>query len=158
VAERFCLDTSFLINGWHKRYRIDVFPSLWDTLSVLMQAGTVFSCHDVYLELQHQDDELLVWAKERAAAFEKPTEEVLAELARIMGRFSNFAAQGGAKNRADPFVIAHARVDGAIVVTDEQWADRQKATKPPKVPNACDALGVSWMRPIDFLGAIDIKL
>jgi hypothetical protein len=52
VAQRFCLDTSFLINGWHKRYRIDVFPSLWLALGVLMDDGSVFSCDDVYRELQ----------------------------------------------------------------------------------------------------------
>jgi len=157
VTQRFCLDTSFLINGWHKRYRIDVFPALWDAMGVLMQEGSVFSCDDVYAELKEKEDNLLQWAKIHRDAFEKPTEEVLANVSEIMARFSNFAAQGGARNRADPIVIAHARVDDAVLVTDEQPVARQKPTKPPKIPNVCSELGIPWMTPIDFLAAIDIS-
>jgi hypothetical protein len=98
----------------------------------------------------------LEWAKTHKNAFEKPAEEVLAKLSQIMARFSNFAAQGGAKNRADPILIAHAQVDDAVLVTDEQPSDRQKPTKPPEIPNVCSELGIPWMTPIDFLAAIDI--
>jgi len=156
VTQRFCLDTSFLINGWHKHYRIDVFPSLWDALGVLLEEGTVFSCDDVFGELKDKEDDLLEWAKTRRNAFEKPTEEVLANLSKIMTQFSNFAAQGGAKNRADPIVIAHALFDDAVLVTDEQPSEKQKPTKPPKIPNVCSKLGIPWMTPIDFLAAINL--
>lgn len=156
MTQRFCLDTSFLINGWHKHYRIDVFPSLWDVLGTLMDEGVVFSCEDVFRELKDKEDTLLKWAKQHRNAFERPTEEVLGNLAQIMRRFSNFAAQGGARNRADPIVIAHAQVDDAVLVTDEHPSEKQKPTKPPKIPNVCSTLGIPWMTPIDFLAAIDI--
>jgi len=123
-----------------------------------MDEGVVFSCEEVYGEIKKQDDALFKWAKERVTVFKKPTQEVLEQLKQVMSRFPNFAAQGGSTNRADPFVIAHAWAVGAIVVTDEERADRQKATKPPKIPNACDKLGLSWMTPIDFLAAIGIEL
>jgi len=157
VTQRFCLDTSFLINGWNKRYPVNVFPALWDALSGLMGRQLVFSCEEVYNELKHQQDALFDWAKARRAAFEKPNEEILEELARIMAQFRNFAAQGGgSRNRADPFVIAHARVAGAVVVTDEEPVQRQKPTKPPKIPNVCEEIGVLWMPPADFLAAAGI--
>ena len=147
-----------MINGWRKRYPITVFPSLWETLAVLMDEGVVFSCDEVYGELKRQKDELLEWAKGRRGAFERPTEEVLSQLATVMSRFPNFAAQGGSGNHADPFVIAHAQVADAVVVTDEEWAERQRPTKPPKIPNVCEELGIPWMSPAEFLAAIGITL
>ncbi len=157
MTQRFLLDTSFLINGWHKRYRIDVFPSLWDAIGGLMDEGVVLSCEQVYQELQGQRDTLSEWAKKRRSVFKEPTEEVIAELSTIMTRFTNFAAKGGgSNNRADPWVIAHAIVNGAIVVTDEQPAKRQKPTKPPKIPNVCDELEILWATPIDFLAKAGI--
>jgi len=122
-----------------------------------MDRRVVFSCEEVYNELKDQQDALFDWAKARRGAFEKPNEEVLEELARIMTRFRNFAAQGGgSRNRADPFVIAHARVAGAVVVTDEEAVQRQKPTKPPKIPNVCEEMSVLWMPPADFLAATGI--
>jgi len=124
-----------------------------------MGNGIVFSCEEVYRELEDQQDELFEWAKKHKDVFKKPTEEVLELLTQVMSQFRNFAAQGGgSRNRADPFVIAHAQAAGAVVVTDEEWAERQKPTKPPKIPNACSELGVSWMTPAEFLAAIGVEL
>jgi hypothetical protein len=153
----YCLDTSFLINGWHKRYRRDVFPSIWVALESLFQERVVFSCEEVYLELKEQEDDLFDWADNHKAAFLPPTEEVNDQMAYVMSKFPNLAAKGASLNRADPRVLSLARVSGAIVVTDEQPAEKQKATKPPKLPNACEGLNIAWIRPIDFLAAMKIK-
>lgn len=154
---RYCLDTSFLINGWQKRYRPDVFPSIWDELTALIADSTVFSCEEVYLELKEQEDELFAWAERQKSAFIPPDEEVNLEMGQIMARFPNLAAMGSSVNRADPWVVAAARAKGAIVVTDEQPSEKQKPTKPPKLPNVCEGLDVRWMRPIDFLAALNLK-
>lgn len=156
--QQYCLDTSFLINGWHKRYRRDVFPTIWVTLESLLENTTVFSCEEVYLELKEQEDDLFEWVEARKKSFYQPNEEVNDEMLNVMSRFPNLAAKGTSLNRADPWVLAVARVMGATVVTDEQPAEKQRATKPPKLPNACEGLNVPWMRPIDFLAAMKIKL
>jgi predicted nucleic acid-binding protein len=155
--QRYCLDTSVLINGWHKRYRPDVFPSIWATISDLMLDATVFSCEEVYLELKEQDDDLFKWADERRKSFLQPDEYVNDEMLNVMARFPNLAARGASLNKADPWIVAVARVSGAVVVTDEQPSEKSRSTKPPKLPNVCEALNVQWMRPIDFLAAMKIK-
>jgi Domain of unknown function (DUF4411) len=153
----YCLDSSFLINGWQKRYRPDVFPSIWTTLSSLIDEKVVFSCEEVYLEIKEQQDDLFKWVDAHKRAFLQPDENVSSEMLKVMAKFPNLAAKGAALNRADPWVVALARVNGAIVVTDEQPAEKQKPTKPPKLPNVCEGLDIRWMRPIDFLAAMKIK-
>ncbi len=157
MTVRFCLDTSVFINGWNKRYRIDVFPSLWDEINRLLQSGVAFSCDEVYRELAYQDDALSSWAKERKAFFELPSEQTVLTYSELIHRFPNFAAQGGAGNEADPWLIAHARLAGAIVVTDEQSASNPRSTKPPKIPNICEHLSLRWMTPIEFFAACKLS-
>ena len=153
MNRRFCIDTSVFINGWNKRYRKDVFPTLWEKLDAMLTIGSAFSCHEVYLELTHQADELAAWAKERRLCFEDPSENTILTFKEIIHHYPNFAAVGGAGNDADPWVIAHAKLAGAVVVTDEQPAPTQRPTKPPKIPDVCEALEIKWMPPIDFFAA-----
>ena len=158
-SQRYCLDTSCLINGWRKHYCRSVFPTLWDKIDELIDASTIFSCDEVYRELEKQDDDLLEWAKQRRKElFEKPTELTIAEVATIMRSHPTFAAAGGSTNAADPWLIAHAKIANAVVVTDEHYADNQRPTKSPKIPNVCEELGMKWMKPVDFFEAVGIKL
>lgn len=151
---RYCLDTSVFINGWNKRYRVDVFPSLWEKLNVLLHKGTAFSCDEVYRELVYQDDALAEWAKARKQFFELPTEETVLTFRELIHHYPNFAAQGGTGNDADPWLIAHAILAKAIVVTDEQAATNPKSTKPPKIPNICEQLpDLRCITPIEFFAA-----
>jgi hypothetical protein len=156
--QRFLLDASVFINGWRKHYPIDVFPSFWRSLSRLFEDGTAFSCWDVFEEIRRHDDELLAWVKERQHVFEKPTEDTIFEIQYLMHAFPNFAAIGGSTNAADPWVIAHARQGKATVVTCEEIADRIKPTKPPKMPNVCEMVGVEWKSPIEFLKLCNVVL
>jgi hypothetical protein len=154
----FCLDTSFLINGWWKRYRRDVFPTLWDKIDELLYAGNAFSCREVFDDLKKQRDALFVWARQRKEFFYEPGDEVIANMKQIMARYPNFAAESGHTNASDPWVIAEAMARGAIVVTDEVSAPNQRISKPPKIPDVCNALNVGWASPIDFLAAAEIRL
>ncbi len=75
----------------------------------------------------------------------------------IMNSLRSFAAQGGSNNEADPWVISHAWIGKAILVTDEAYEDR-RPTKPPALPKACEHFGISWLSPLDFLKRIEIRL
>ena len=152
----YLLDTSIFINGWRKHYHPEVFPAYWSALDALIENRKVLSCEAVYDELQQQRDELADWAKERKRIFRSPTEDTLLELQGVMREFPNFAAQGGSRNAADPYLIAHARISKAVVVTDEVKLPAVRLTKPPKIPNVCDALGIRWMPGVDFLRANNI--
>lgn len=158
MTTRYCLDTSFFIEGWKRHYHWEVFSSLWRQIEVKLTEGVLFSCNEVFEELRVQEDELFSWCRERKSSFEMPTEDVISEIQKIMTILPNFAATGGGStNAADPWVIAHAKASGAIVVTYEEPAKTRK-TIPPKIPNACDQLGVQWMTPIDCFRELGIWL
>jgi hypothetical protein len=44
---------------------------------------------------------------------------------------------------ADPWVIAHAMSENAIVVTKEPY--EPNSTDRVKIPNVCEAMGIEWM-------------
>lgn len=153
----YCLDSSFLINGWHKRYSPDVhnFSEIWETISRLVKDDEVVIPWEVAKEVKRQRDDLVAWLGPLRSFIKRPTVVDQRCLSELMKRLPNLAARGERRNAADPWVIATAQARNAIVVTDEE---RQKiATKPtkaPKIPHACDLVGVTWMPPIDFLGEI----
>ncbi len=147
----YLFDTSVFINSWHKYYPPSVFITYWQFLDQLIDAEAVVSCWEVYKEIERQRDNLFDWCKDRKAIFEKPSEETTIEMVSLMNKYPNFAAVGGSKNAADPWVIAHAKLRGAIVVTDEHFAEKQRPTKPPKIPNVCDELGVQRRTIVEFL-------
>lgn len=160
MAKGYLLDTGFFINGWRKWYRRDVFPGLWARVEESLLEREAYSIRAVYQELQYQDDDLASWAKARQGAFVPETEELGHQMSLVMKAIPNFVAAGGAPNMADPFIVAQAKLDGAIVVTAEMPATARqiKPTKPPKLPSACDELGVKWMSCWDFLAAIKLRL
>jgi len=46
----------------------------------------------------------------------------------------------------------------AAVVTDESpAAGKRRTTKLPKIPDVCDALGVPWFSPWDFLEKVGLS-
>jgi hypothetical protein len=156
--QKYCLDTSAFINAWRKHYSPDVFPSFWTAMERLIIDGAIVSCHEVYKEIQKREDELLAWCKRYKTIFEKPTTSTTKELTIIMSQFPNFAAQGGSTNAADPWVIAHAKVGGYVVVTYEQFQEKWNPRKPPKIPNVCKALGIPNTGMLEFLANNEIKL
>jgi hypothetical protein len=68
-----------------------------------------------------------------------------------MNEYPNYAALSGTLNAADPWVIAHARLARAIVVTYEDKAVNRKPTKPPKMPDVCSDLGMRSLKVVEFL-------
>lgn len=73
-----------------------------------------------------------------------------------MRGYENYAALSSSRNDADPWVIAHARRSGAVVVTYEEFVANPKPTKPPKIPNVCDDLDIKWVDTIGFLEACGV--
>jgi uncharacterized protein DUF4411 len=157
VDQRYCLDTSFFINGWRKHWRIDVFPTLWKRLNEEIDGRQIFSCRAVQREIRHQRDDLCEWINNRPHMFEQPTGDHTLQMSEVMSKMQSFAAQGNSLNEADPCVIAHGILGRACVVTDETHEVR-RPTKPPALPVACEFFGINWLSPLDFLARIGIKL
>jgi hypothetical protein len=135
----YVIDTSALLDGWVRNYPPDVFPSLWSNLEEMIKTQELLAPDDVLLELSQKDDEVYRWAKANSAMFvpldedvQNATQEVLIEFPRLVGAMKD-------RNRADPFVIALAKVKDAIVVTGEKSSGTGDR---PRIPNVCDHFGI----------------
>lgn len=135
----YVIDTSALLDGWVRYYPPDVFPSLWSFLEEMIKAGELLSPDEVLFELAQKDDEIHKWAKANSAMFvpldediQNATQEILIQFPRLVGAMKD-------RNRADPFVIALAKIKAAIVVTGERSSGTRER---PRIPNVCDQFGI----------------
>ncbi len=140
----YCVDTSSLIEC-KQVYSIEVFPTLWDSLAGIVEAGRLIAPREVLREIEKQDDELLAWVKTNKKMFVPPTDDQLAITRNILRNFPNLVDPTRATPQADPFVIALGVEEknsgrNCIVVTEEAMV------RPPspkvKIPNVCDAHGI----------------
>ena len=65
---KYVFDSNIFIN-LQRRQPIDIFPSLWNRIGDLMDAGTIISSQEVYDEIMIGGDDLEKWAKARKECF-----------------------------------------------------------------------------------------
>lgn len=138
----YSMDTS----GWtslQRGYPASNFPSLWRNIDYLANNNRLISPHEVYAELEKQDDELLKWAKLHKGAFLKLDDEQVAVGLQIIADFPALVNPLKQTPDADPFVISLAIVqkkrstllgDDCIVVSAEKKGSPQKY----KIPDVCN--------------------
>ena len=146
----YVFDTSSLIGAWVRTYPPDSFPVVWDRMDGLATAGNLLVPEEVYEELKSQDDDLLAWVKERLAAVVVPTTRaVMLEARAVLADHEGLTKTGTGRGKADPFVIALARLRGFPVVTQEQGGSAAK----PRIPFVCAARGVACMSMLEVIRA-----
>jgi predicted nucleic acid-binding protein len=135
----YVIDTSALLDGWVRNYPPDVFPSLWSHLEEMIKAQELLAPDEVLLELSQKDDEVHQWAKVNSAMFVPLDEDVQSATQEILIQFPRLVGAMKDRNRADPFVIALARIRNADVVTGEKSSGTGDR---PRIPNVCDHFGI----------------
>ena len=147
MDQQFCLDTGVFINSWVKHYPPDLFPSVWKCIGQLCDDTCAIIPRPVYEEVKLGGDELFDWLKQHKSMVHEPDAEVLKALKSIMASHAKLAKEKGKRSAADAWVIAHAQVANAIVVTEE----REGSVKTPKIPDVCKALGIPYMNTVELL-------
>ena len=144
----YVIDTSALLDGWARHYPPDVFPSLWSLIEEMIKVGELLSPDEVLAELSQKDDAVYQWAKTNSAMFvlldediQRATQEILDQFPRLVGAMKD-------RNRADPFVIALAKVKDAIVVTGEKSIGTRDR---PRIPIVCDHFGISHRTMLELI-------
>jgi hypothetical protein len=147
----FSFDTSAFINGQRDLFRPTTFGPLWDLIASLIDARQILAVDEVKREIRRKDDDVAKWVLSQRGLFvplthdiQKATRAVLAACPRLM------AQHGANRNSADPFVVGLALSRGGTVVTQETPAN---SARKPRIPDACIAVGVSWMTLPDFVDA-----
>lgn len=151
----YLLDTNVFVAAKDRYYRPQICPGFWRWLEFANNQGMVYSVVAVLEELMEREDELAEWADGfRKRMFLRPDRTVnsahseVREWARHKNQYRPEALNNFLQI-ADSFLVAHARAHGHAVVTLEKPAPDSK--KRIKIPDACAALDVKWLRPFDML-------
>lgn len=144
----YVIDTSALLDGWARHYPPDVFPSLWLHIEGMIKAGDLLSPDEVLAELSQKDDAIYQWAKTNNVMFVPLDEDVQRATQEILDQFPRLVGAMKDRNRADPFVIALAKVKDAIVVTGEKSVGTRDR---PRIPIVCDHFGISHRTMLEFI-------
>src|SRR5690349_10854 len=134
----YCIDTSALIAAWQERYPPENFPSFWQRMNALIQAGRLTAPMEVYRETKKRSDELHKWLSDRKQMFRELEEAIQIEAANVLSQFPRLVGERKLRTSADPFVIAMARVGSLLIVTDEKPTG---SLQRPNIPDVCGALG-----------------
>ena len=154
-----CLDSNVLIQAWQKYYSPKYCPSYWDVLNKLGNEDRIFIPSMVYDEIVKTDDELSDWLKSSDIKVKPITSDVTQILTSIYAADPNHKHLVDSKkgrSLADPWVIAHAIKENAIVVTKEEKVTALNSTK-IKIPNVCDNMGVAWINDYKMIEQLELK-
>jgi len=138
----YSFDSSAFINGWHRYYPPDIFPTIWSDIDNLSQEGRLIATEEVLKELEKKDDVIYEWAKLRPHIFRLLDEQIQLTVIDILRDFPRLIDNRRQRSGADPFVLALAQIEGASVVTFESPSSNLER---PKIPDVCLALGVPCM-------------
>jgi hypothetical protein len=146
----FTLDSNILI-GLIRTYPRDIFGSLWDSIESAVDEEGVCICEAVLREVHRGGDELHSWAQGVAGFVCRVTDGELATVASIAAEHPDWVR--AQVNEADPFVIAHAKAEGSVVVTEENLKGPGTLDKNLKIPNVASEHGVQCIKFFQFVRA-----
>jgi predicted nucleic acid-binding protein len=133
--EVFCLDANVFIEAWNHYYSPDRTLNYWELLDEFAQESIVFAPLEVKKEIERKDDMLKKWLVGKDYFFREPDENVTLKWSEIAAQFPELVDNIKGRSLADPWVIAHAEVVKATVVTKEG----QGSTKRIRIPDVCAA-------------------
>lgn len=115
----------------------------------LDQAGRQCICEAILREFQRGGDDLHKWAKDLPGFVCSVTDEELAAVAEIAAAHPGWVQ--GQLNEADPFVIAHAKVEQSVIVTEESRKGPNTEDKNQKIPNVAEEHAVKTIKFFDYV-------
>lgn len=147
MPTKYCFDTNAFIEPWNKHYRPSLLPAFWDKLDLLIHDGRVICPFEVYEEILKRDDSLASWIKKRKDVLVRPyTQDLQQKVRDILQLFPKLIKVQKNQSMADPWVIAQAMVDGAIVVTKEIAGFNTDI----RIPNVCTHFQIEFINEFDF--------
>jgi hypothetical protein len=140
----YSLDTSFFMDWQARYYPIDLFVGLEQRIGRLVAEGEGRAVELVREELNAVGTpDLRSWTAKHKALFVKLTPEVQQEAASIQATFPELMDPKSLHDSADAYVIALARVEKGVVVSQETSADeKHRARQSYYIPDVCRTLGI----------------
>ena len=147
----YSFDTSVFMDWQARYYPPDIFISMVTKIEELIAVG---QCSAVELVKEEIDavgtPELRAWMKKHPALFVTLDPLVQVEAANIESKYPDLMDPRSLHQSADAYVVALAKVEGGVVVSQETSAAEKKSAKRTHyIPDVCRDLGISC---INLLG------
>lgn len=155
----YCLDSNFFIEAWNKYYSPNLCKDFWDVINEIGKKGIFFIPSQVRDEIFKVDDDLREWLKQSDIIIKENNEDVGNCLKNIYAtdeRHKLLVDSTKGRSLADPWLIAHAMNDNAIVVTKEEKITDPSSQK-IKIPNVCINMKIKWITDFEFIRLMGIK-
>lgn len=157
--KKYCLDANVLIQAWQKYYSPTICQSYWEIMNSLGAANKIFVPEIVYDEIVKTDDDLSIWLKSCKIPIRKIDEHVANCIKDIYSNNPNhkyLVDSTKARSLADPWVIAHAISEKAVVVTKEEKVTAMNSKK-IKIPNVCENMAVPCINDFQLIKELGIR-
>jgi rRNA-processing protein FCF1 len=157
--QKYCLDANVLIQAWQKYYSPKFCLDYWILLNNLGDNNRIFIPQMVSEEITRTEDDLAVWLKNSSIPIHEingPVSECLKRIYASNPLHQYLVANSGQHSLADPWVIAHAMNENAVVVTKEIKDNFNNPTK-IKIPHVCDNMGVRWINDFELVEELGIQ-
>jgi len=147
----YSFDTSALIDGLERYYPAETFSGLWEAVDTLISDGRFFASAEVWEEIKKKDELVKKWADSRQSQVFVGTDAIVTlEVQKILETFPRLVMSGGRRNRADPFVVAIAKLRKATVVTGE---GNDGSMNRPKIPFVCQEMKIPCVTFTEFISS-----
>ncbi|WP_280185755.1 MULTISPECIES: DUF4411 family protein [Nocardia] len=144
----YCIDTSGLIDWLERYYPPTFFPAIIERVDALIDEERIFLSEEVWEEVQTKDEVAKSWCEPRKDQLIIPTDSaVVIEVRSILKSHERLVMNLKNRNRADPFVIAVAKLKNATVITGEVGGTANR----PKIPYVCEQIGVDCTSFLDLI-------
>ena len=163
----YILDTNIFIHIKDYVFPFDASHMyFWNFLLELAQQNYFKLPEMVVSELESGTDALGIWISRHKSDFKLPTASVLSNdsLSRVLAVYNSIRSVPLTEAeleylKADPYVIAHAITEEAIVVTAEKLFGIQQNTtaKNIKIPNICEQMNVPYISELRFMWELSQK-
>lgn len=147
--KRYCADTSSLVAAWVERYPPEFFPDIWEKFGDLIRQGRIFAPDEVRAELDKRSKDVVAWLDQFDGFFLPTDEAILQAVTEVLADFPKLVMERKVAYAADPFVVSAARMNGAMVLTEEGFGSAGK----PRIPFVCRELRVEYCNLLDLIRA-----
>lgn len=164
--DRYILDADVFITAKNRYYAFDICPGFWASVIHHHRAGRTYSIDRVRNELLvgRKTEDLVQWVtKDLPDSFflsvdDEPVTSAYTEVMMWVQRSPQYFDFAKAKfaTGADGWLVAYAKIHGAVVVTNEER--RPEAKRVIQLPDVCAQFNVSYTDPFQMLRDLAVRL
>jgi len=160
----FIVDSNFFIQAHRANYPLDIAITFWKKVKALADNGNIVSIDKVKNEIYQNDDELKSWCIENLPnEFFKDSSEVIQDYTRVanwaISKSEHYIQKAMEEfldaDEADAWIIAYALKNNITITTHEKSQPDSK--KKIKIPEPCNALGVTFVDTIEMLRRLNVQ-